>query len=496
MQVILPVGGVGKRFDGYALPKPLMDCLGKPVIFRVLDNIGDAEIHIPYNSLLSDFDFENIVKRAYPEINFYCIDFRTRGSAETVYAALNNFSGEQLAEHLLVMDADNIYQKDILQKSKGNCIFYFEDKGDKPIYSYIAINNGLVTNIAEKIKISDNANCGVYGFSSGLLAKVIIGDILGENKKSKGEFYLSCVYSKMLEQKNIVYAIKIDEFYSLGTPELLRTNELKYAEIYNLPTPPRRTNKIEMTSDVVIKNGDVDGQIYYYHKMPEDIKKYHPKLITFNYGDFLITEKIDGITYSQLYINNCFVFSYLDKLFDYLKEVHCFTGEPENIYANYYQKTITRMDGYLLNDVQRFDTTKNEVLDFLDNYEKKKSGKQGMIHGDTVFTNIILDNDNNIKLVDMRGKQGGKLSVYGDIYYDYAKVWQSLIGYDEVLLGKKCNKYYKDCLKDYFRLKFINLFGADKFEEIRWLTKGLLLSLLPIHNNEKCQEYFELIEKV
>jgi hypothetical protein len=33
----------------------------------------------------------------------------------------------------------------------------------------------------------------------------------------------------------------------------------------------------------------------------------------------------------------------------------------------------------------------------------------------------------------MRGKIGDTLTIYGDAFYDWAKLYQSLIGYDKIL---------------------------------------------------------------
>ena len=41
MIIIIPLGGIGKRFSelGYKDPKPLIKVLGKEIIFWVLDNL-------------------------------------------------------------------------------------------------------------------------------------------------------------------------------------------------------------------------------------------------------------------------------------------------------------------------------------------------------------------------------------------------------------------------------------------------------------------------
>ena len=79
----------------------------------------------------------------------------------------------------------------------------------------------------------------------------------------------------------------------------------------------------------------------------------------------------------------------------------------------------------------------------LQDYEEKNKGRKKVIHGDTVFTNIIINNHGKIKFIDMRGKVGDKLTIYGDWLYDWAKIYQSIIGYDEILLSKVVDINYK-----------------------------------------------------
>jgi hypothetical protein len=96
----------------------------------------------------------------------------------------------------------------------------------------------------------------------------------------------------------------------------------------------------------------------------------------------------------------------------------------------------------------------------------------------------------------MRGIHGDWLSIYGDIFYDYAKIYQSLVGYDFILHNKKINSDYTEPLKEQFKSYIIKKHNASRFEDIRMITKSLLFSLLPLHKNEKCQEYYDLIKKV
>jgi GTP:adenosylcobinamide-phosphate guanylyltransferase len=57
MNIIIPIGGIGERFnkEGYFYPKPLINFLGKPLIFWLIDNLNlkeNTEIHIPYNQTI------------------------------------------------------------------------------------------------------------------------------------------------------------------------------------------------------------------------------------------------------------------------------------------------------------------------------------------------------------------------------------------------------------------------------------------------------------
>ena len=59
-----------------------------------------------------------------------------------------------------------------------------------------------------------------------------------------------------------------------------------------------------------------------------------------------------------------------------------------------------------------------------------------VIHGDPVFSNVLLTKDGRIFLLDMRGELGSLLTLQGDLAYDLSKVYQSLLGYDYILLSQ------------------------------------------------------------
>lgn len=94
----------------------------------------------------------------------------------------------------------------------------------------------------------------------------------------------------------------------------------------------------------------------------------------------------------------------------------------------------------------------------------------------------------------MRGQQGNKLTIFGDIFYDYGKIYQSLIGYDEIILNKIIPQSYKKNIIDIFE-QFINKnYGEGVMDKIKMIKNALLFTLIPLHNNEKCTQFYELIK--
>lgn len=65
----------------------------------------------------------------------------------------------------------------------------------------------------------------------------------------------------------------------------------------------------------------------------------------------------------------------------------------------------------------------------LASYEnERRFHRSAVIHGDPVFSNVLLTDDGRIYLLDMRGELGSTLTIQGDLTYDLSKVHQPLLG--------------------------------------------------------------------
>lgn len=117
-----------------------------------------------------------------------------------------------------------------------------------------------------------------------------------------------------------------------------------------------------------------------------------------------------------------------------------------------------------------------------------------VMHGDFCFSNILYDSRvGRIRVIDPRGYvRPGEPTVFGDSRYDLAKLAHSVIGrYDQIIAGRyhlsddgltfesaPHHIWLQDALDD-FEISGTKASG----QEIRALTIGLFLSMLPLHSD-------------
>lgn len=265
--------------------------------------------------------------------------------------------------------------------------------------------------------------------------------------------------------------------------------------------PPRSFNNISYKDKIVRKStnnkiGDkkLDGEIYFYKNIPKNFIKYFPRLLNVDVNNcWYEMEKINGINFSLFYLKELLTPNKLIELLEILKELHLYKSEEEvDIYGNYTKKLLERLKDFKYSYLPNYNKKLSKIILKFDEYERNNLGIKGLIHGDPVFTNIIMDENCEFKFFDMRGKIGNKITIFGDIFYDYGKILQSLLGYDEILNDKYVKTEYKILLINTFN-NWINQNYPNMLEYIYNITNSLLLSLIPLHDNNKVVLYYNLI---
>ena len=269
---------------------------------------------------------------------------------------------------------------------------------------------------------------------------------------------------------------------------------------------PRKFNSIEEgTIETITKrSANLDGEIFYYNHIPQSVKHLFPIFIDHNEENTWYTlEKINGLSLSDYYLSGMLNENILKDVMSSIKKIQnigikkLFKVNVEtNIYSNYYDKIIKRYKEFDYSKYPNVDKIFKEISEFLFQYENNQLGKETMIHGDPVFTNILINNYNKIKFIDMRGKCGDVLSMTGDWLYDWSKIYQSLIGYDKILMNKKLDLNYEKKMIDLFEQYFVKMYSEKDLLNLKMITKSLLFTLIPLHDNEKCIEYFNLISQI
>jgi capsule biosynthesis phosphatase len=265
---------------------------------------------------------------------------------------------------------------------------------------------------------------------------------------------------------------------------------------------PRNFNKIENNQLNIItkKSNDLSGEIYYYKNIPLEYKDLFPLFIDCAEDNtWFKMEKVNGLVLSNMYLSELLKENTLIDIMNSIHMLHSTKLEDNNninIYENYSKKLINRYYNYDYSKFPNSDIIYLDLLNKLTTYENDNKGKKSIIHGDPVFTNIIINKFGKIKFIDMRGKIGKTLTIFGDEMYDWAKFYQSLIGYDSILLDKNININYENKMLTIFETYFLSLYSNEDLENVKLITKSLLFTLIPLHDNDKCFKYYELINQL
>jgi capsule biosynthesis phosphatase len=254
----------------------------------------------------------------------------------------------------------------------------------------------------------------------------------------------------------------------------------------------RAKHQIIYDGDVCKKIGDLEGECFWYKNAPENIiLKYFPKIKKASNTEIEM-EKIKDLPISHLYVRGLFSEKTLVSIFEALNEFHSY--ECPNLdfdpNKNYLEKLEQRADEILSLDCSA-QSTIEELYDFFRKYEIDDNSIS-LIHGDPVFSNIFSSFSNELKFIDVRGKVGDKKTIYGHKFYDWAKVYQSIIGYDFVLLDTEIDTHIVNNAKKIFEDMFCNTFSIKKLNEIKMITKNLLVSCIPFHSKVKTKRFLNL----
>ena len=229
--IVVPMAGRGSRFleQGYTDSKPFIDVNGKPMIQKVIENLNfEFDDNFKVIILCQKEDYEKYNFELFPEIfqhdniEIVQIDGITEGAACTLLLAkefidndtpMLSFNTDQMIDY----NVEETFNK-MSQYDGGIPCFW----GDSEDWSYAKTDEkGLVTEVAEKKVISNDATAGYYYWSKGSDFVKYAEQMINSNDRVNNEFYVAPVYNYAVKDGKNICITQVDKVYELGTPEYL-----------------------------------------------------------------------------------------------------------------------------------------------------------------------------------------------------------------------------------------------------------------------------------
>ena len=471
MEIIVQAGGIGSRLEGLTLNKPkcLVAIDNLPIIFHLFKKFPSAKFKI-----IADYKIdilEKYLKIFASDYNYKIIKANHKGTISGIKEAISEISDN---EQLMIIWCDLILNKDFKLPKKANWIGISKDFECR--WSYI--NNEFI-----KEPSRENGVAGLFIF---------------ENKKILKNIETEGAFVPWLQKQDIDFK-RLD---LKGTKEI--GTMLSYSD--NTKNIPRHRvfNKFEFREDIVIKTpADVQGE-----KIALDEINWYKNVQKLGFKNIPLIYEYEPLKMKRVQGKNIFEYENLSKnqkkeilkkIIDTIKNLHSFKKIPasiEDCKMVYFDKTFSRLSKveklipFINEKTIKINNKnyknplffKNEIKDLI---EKNYPQYFNLIHGDTTFSNIMFDLfDEKVILIDPRGYFGNS-KLYGDSYYDWAKLYYSINGGYDNFNRKKFNLKINDDnvefsiqkntwedMEDYFfgNLSELNKFKIKLLHALIWLS--------------------------
>lgn len=233
--VLIPMAGAGKRFSdvGYTLPKPFIPVNGKPMVQSVVENlnIDGKHIFLIQKSHSVDNDLHNFLNSIKPGCVIIEVDGLTDGPACTSLLAEEHITDSPL----IIVNCDQMIHDfnvstllEFCEKNSADGILgAFVSSSKKN--SYMKLDpQGEVTEVKEKIVISNIATNGVHFWRNGKDFVNSAKEMIKNNEKYNNEFYIAPSYNYLIKAGMKILPFFYNLHWPIGVPEDLK----KYQELY------------------------------------------------------------------------------------------------------------------------------------------------------------------------------------------------------------------------------------------------------------------------
>lgn len=240
---IICSAGQGLRMKSLApdTPKHLMSLNSKTLIEWSLLSLplrpGDELIFLTQKSFPQKEITEKLIssfcQRHQTSVQFVYLEKTTRGQAETASLARTFVHHERIAlfnndTYFKCSQLDHLIHENDVKflapcfKAPGDEWSFFKTRGPGPLFS--------VTEVAEKIRISDWCSTGFYYFAHKNMFFDLIEQQLTQKNISK-ELYIAPLYNHFINQD--IKVVECEEFKPMGTPQQIEKFWEHYKDVKN-----------------------------------------------------------------------------------------------------------------------------------------------------------------------------------------------------------------------------------------------------------------------
>lgn len=230
LNILVPMAGKGSRFAimGYSDPKPLIDVNNTPMIQCVIKNLNLTGnfIFLVLREHYEKYYLKYLLPLICNENNckIIIVDSVTEGACCTALLAkklINNDDELIIAnsdQFILGWDPINFFNY-VHMKNADGAILTFTDDDLKWSFVKLDKNTKLITEVAEKKLISQNASVGIYYWKKGSDFIESAEKMIKQNIRVNNEFYVAPTYNILISEGKRIHNYPIAEMHGLGTPE-------------------------------------------------------------------------------------------------------------------------------------------------------------------------------------------------------------------------------------------------------------------------------------
>jgi hypothetical protein len=285
-------------------------------------------------------------------------------------------------------------------------------------------------------------------------------------------------------------------------------------------TTQRVFNDLKIENRIVTKKSQenpvkIAAEGAWFQQLPLALRLFTPALLGLNQGEVNYVGASYQLEYLYLLpLSDLYVFSRLrkgcwDTVFTNISQMlqgfsrhrpkEVSMDDIERTNQIYLEKTLSRLTEYSQQNGMDSDELKDLAKKTAIYIKPATVADIGVVHGDLCFSNMLFDSRTEaVKCIDPRGLGiNGELSIYGDIRYDLAKLYHSVIGlYDFIVAGRfqlienntfpkvviACDETLHNEIVKSFTQLVLEPSGYEE-KEILAITIHLFLSMLPLHSD-------------